>query len=133
MRITIDLDLVSELETLKTYLRMKRMGRVEAELSARRKGPHFIVYGLPITLQQSIELRRWLGDDGARVDFDEYLYEHKTKQILFTSKTRMLPIKGNVLCKKKKDEVLPLDEGNILALPFCSRVPARKRKGGKRR
>jgi len=119
MRVTLDLDHVSELETLKTYLRMKRMGRVEAELSARRKGPHLIVSGLPITFQESIELRRWLGDDTARIDFDEYLYEYKTKQVLFT--------------KKGKDVVVPLDEKNFLCLPFCSRLPARKRKGGKRR
>jgi len=115
MRITVDLDYPSELQKLKTYLRMKNMGIVEVCESSGGNGFHMIISGLNLTLQEVIELRRWLGDDTGRIYFDELGYQFKPKQVLFT--------------KKDKKHIQWLDEGNILALPFFSRIKSKKIEG----
>ena len=108
MRITVDLDYPSQLQLLKTYFNMKTMGIVEIAESSGGKGYHLIVSGLPLSFQQAIEIRRWLGDDQQRIKFDlQHKNQSKPKQILFT--------------KKGKKRIRWLTEKNILALPFYSK------------
>lgn len=108
MRVTVDLDYPSQFQLLKTYFNMKQLGCVEICESSGGKGYHLIVNGLPITPQQSIELRRWLGDDQNRIHFDEHTHKHKPKQILFT--------------KKENRKIRWIDEKNLTAQPFASKL-----------
>ena len=88
---------------------MRTMGIVEVAESSGGKGYHLIVSGLPISFQQAIEIRRWLGDDQQRIKFDlQHKNQSKPKQILFT--------------KKGKKRIKWLTEKHILALPFWSKV-----------
>jgi len=111
MRLTIDLDEPSQFQLLKTYFNLKRLGlEMEIETSAR-KGWHFIIYGIPLSQEQVLELRRLHGDDLNRILFDEKPYP-KPKQILWT--------------KKGKAQVQPKTEKDLLSEPFYSKMPARK-------
>ncbi len=85
MRVTVDLDYPSRLKLLKAYYNMRQIGDVEINRSAGGKGFHLVAYQLPITFEQSIELRRLYGDDPIRIDFDER-YHLKPKQVLYTVK-----------------------------------------------
>ena len=111
MRVTSDLDHSSEFQLLKTYYMTKWISQggtgYDANISSKEKGIHCIAYGLPITKEKSLELRRWLGDDPVRVHFDEDP-QGKPTQILWTS--------------KGKDEIRPLHLGNLLAKPFWSKL-----------
>jgi len=114
MRVTIDLDEPSEFALLKAYFNIKALnGGAEARISASGEGYHFIVRGLPISFETSLRLRRLLGDDTTRIMFDEE-ESGKPKQVLYR--------------KKGKRQVLPLDEKNILALPFFSKFIHKKRR-----
>lgn len=113
MRVTVDQDVPSEFQLLKTYFNMKALaGRVEcARISSGGEGYHFIVRGLPISFETSLILRRLLGDDVVRIGFDEEP-SGKPRQVLYS--------------KRGTREVTPLDEKNILALPFFLKTKPRK-------
>lgn len=111
MRVTVDKDYVSEFERLKTYFNLRHIcrGRVTSiNISADDDGVHLIGYGLPISFEQSLELRRLLGDDPARIGFDESRIS-KPKQVLWT--------------KKNKNRVRFMTKNDVLRLPFWSKVP----------
>jgi len=112
MRVTVDLDSPSELKLLATYFNMKGLnGNINVRRSAGGEGYHLIVRGLPITFETSLLLRRLFGDDQVRISFDEEDSE-KPKQVLYR--------------KKGKKVITPLDERNILALPFFSKLRPEK-------
>ena len=79
--------------------------------SADGGGYHIIAYGLPISFETSLMLRKMLGDDLSRTKFDEDSYHldlGKPLQILYT--------------KKGKKPIERMDEGNLLCLPFHSKI-----------
>lgn len=110
----LDLDHISELRWLMTYFNCKHLfgDRVEAERSPMRKGFHISVPGLPYDRGAEYVLRTMLGDDPNRIRFDRET-THKPKRILFQVKWA-----GN-----KRYEAEPLNERNILALPFKLNPP----------
>ncbi|MBA7593151.1 hypothetical protein ES703_00068 [subsurface metagenome] len=113
MRLTLDLDYVSELRFLMTYFNCKRLGEVEVERSPRGRGYHLIVRGLPPDHEAEYILRCLLGDDLNRVKFDQES-EYKPTKILFGTKWAM---------DGRRFDAQALDERNILALPWKSNPP----------
>lgn len=111
VRVTLDLDWPAEWKLLAAYFNCKNIfGRVdEIRRSSRGHGYHLIIRGLPMTYIQSLKFRAWLGDCETRLKYDSDLSSHKPKQILF--------------CNKDKGHVQPIDERNLLALPFWSKIP----------
>ena len=115
MRCTVDLDTLNQFKFLRAYLYLKRLSkRMEVWLSSSGGGYHVVGYGLRLDQQGAIELRRLLGDDLNRIRFDEEtltkpLGRRKPMQVLYD--------------KRGYGEAVKLDEGNILALPFFSRIP----------
>ena len=80
--------------------------------SAYGCGYHVIAYGLPISFETSLMLRKMLGDDLGRIKFDEDSYRldlGKPLQILYT--------------KKGEKSIERMDELNLLCLPFHSKIP----------
>ncbi len=109
----MDKDYPSALDLLTTYFNLKQCGRpVEIRRSASGRGYHMIVRGLPISYEDSLRIRRTLGECKNRLRFDEEV-NHKPRQILWREKT----IDG------KRYVIQPLTEEDILRLPFCSRPP----------
>lgn len=81
----------------------------EIEESADRHGVHFIKYKRK-GRREALALRQLLGDDPARVEFDER-QSVKPFSILWTRK------------KNGKSEIAPTSRNNLLALPWKSLVP----------
>ena len=84
MRVTIDLDDTNGLELLKVFYNLRYTG-AEVEVYRTTRGYHIIAYGLPITQEQSLEIREILGDDRNRIRLDR-VADQKPKQILWTHK-----------------------------------------------
>ncbi|GAG94740.1 unnamed protein product [marine sediment metagenome] len=112
MRVTVDKDPTSELRILMSYYNTRWISqtRFEACQSVGGEGHHFIAYGLPITQEQAIELRRWLEDDPVRIKFDEDP-KGKPMQVLYT--------------KREEARIFPLDERDFLMKPWWSMNPKR--------
>lgn len=109
---TLDLDNVSELRFLMTYFNAKRLGEVEVERSPRGHGYHLIVRKLPFDREADYVLRSLLGDDVNRIKFDQES-EYKPRAILFETKWM----------NGRRWDAQPLDERNVLALPWKSNPP----------
>jgi len=124
MRVTVDLDWCSQLQLFKTYFNMRHIvGVDELRLSSSGHGYHLIKRGLPITYEQSLEIRAMLSECGTRLKFDGEK-NAKPKQILFTVKltspSDRLPTIEEIL-EIQRQRVIP--ESKLLALPWFSRVP----------
>ena len=95
-----------------TYYNTRWISKTRFEVcqSTGGYGYHFIAYGLNISQEQAIELRRWIGDDPNRIRFDENP-RGKPLQVLYT--------------KRGEKRILPLDERDFLRLPWWSKNPKR--------
>jgi len=85
MRVTVDKDNPTVLELMKTYFNMKYLFGKEPELRVSKSGGlnhHFVVRGLKISFLDSLNLRRFLGDDLNRIHLDE-IGVGKPRQVLF--------------------------------------------------
>ena len=111
MRVTVDVDYPTELGLLKAYYNMKYLARggtaFDARISAHEDGIHMIVYGLPITFEQSLMLRELMVDDPVRRKFDEDP-QGKPTQVLYV--------------KKGEHRTRPLFRNTLLAKPFWSKL-----------
>lgn len=85
---------------------------MELRRSSSGQGYHLIARGLDITYEESLTIRRALGDCPTRLRFDEEM-NHKPKAILW----RMKIIDGKVY------NIQVLTEEDLLRLPFQSRPP----------
>jgi hypothetical protein len=106
MRITVDLDNVTEKKVRQIFRRCCKLINKTPEIYKTRKGYHLIVSGLPISFKQSLLLRRKLGDDFQRILFDIEC-NSKPRQILWNEKRyenkvfKVQPIKyGDLRCQK---------------------------------
>jgi hypothetical protein len=90
---------------LKTYFNTRHIfGRIdEIRRSSRGHGFHIIVRNTGLNFQQILTLRHLLNDDEQRLKFDSEINQ-KPKSILFR--------------KKNGREVEPLDERDLIRLPF---------------
>lgn len=119
MRLTFDYDHIAEWKLLADYLYLKHLfGHVEVERSPRRHGFHLIVHGVPPDPEIEHVMRCWFGDDPNRIKFDQES-QFKPTRILF----------GTKWANGRRWNAEPLDERNVLALPFKSKLPKRT-KGG---
>lgn len=90
MRLTIDIDNRKDLKKvvnrINTFFDNRKMID-EIWLSSSGRGYHIIIYGLKITFEQCLELRKFFGDDKLRVYIDSIRDKvgHAT-QVLFTTK-----------------------------------------------
>ena len=113
MRVTVDLDYPSELQFLKVFFTLKLFTNI-IEVFRTKKGYHLQAYDFPeLTEGELYEFRRFLGDDENRVFFDEELHG-KPEQVLFTR--RHGRVRERLLWE------------NIVALPWKSTLPTRKKK-----
>ena len=116
-RIGIDLDKVSRFTLLKTYFNARYFyPDVPIDVKATAHGVHIRIHKKN-SLQENINARRLLGDDSTRIFADEM-------------RIRMgLPEWVDTLFnfKHKHGKTTREESMNILSLPFCSRLPCRKR------
>lgn len=116
-RLALDLDSPRELDILKSYFNTKTVCKQPVFSKRTGHGVHFKTY-IDTTIQQNLTLRTLLGDDVGRIRFDEershYETLHDWVDTTFTVKKKQ----GKKLTKEEPFEVL--------ALPFCSQLPARK-------
>jgi hypothetical protein len=87
LRVSIDVD--RKCDAMSVLLRgMKRIGKApdEIRVSARGNGFHFIWLNACGSFEESVELRKFIGDDTKRVWIDVQS-ECKPRQILWNSKT----------------------------------------------
>lgn len=91
MRITVDLDEPSALEVIKAYYNLAYLARLtgaekpQIRISASGRGVHIKAHGFRLSDEDIEVIRRWLGDDEARIYFDRRRLL-KPKQVLFTEK-----------------------------------------------
>ena len=85
---------------------------MEVRRSAGGRGYHMLIKGLPISYDDSLKIRAMLGECETRLRFDMEK-NLKMKQILWRAKV----IDG------KRYEARTIDERDLLALPWLSRVP----------
>lgn len=86
MRVTIDIDErdLVRLGKIIAFFR-KNYGIIpEVRVSSSGRGFHVIAYGLDISYEESLKIRKMLGDDANRVMLDESIL--KPKQVLFSVK-----------------------------------------------
>jgi len=98
MRLSIDLDGVSQLNLLKTYFYLRRFtNKIEVFITSVENGKenyHISAYDLPdIPEKLQYELRAMLGDDPFRVWLDERLHK-KPEMVLFTRRVKLNPKSG---------------------------------------
>jgi len=98
MRVTIDLDERNEEKLLKIIAYFVKNFKVfpEVRISSSGRGYHVVVRGLNISFEESIRLRKKLGDDAKRIEFD-LKTKFKPKQILFREKNGK---KAKVICRQ---------------------------------
>jgi len=113
MRVTLDIDHDCEWKRLAQYFNMKHIcGVDEIRVSSSGRGLHLFKRGLPISYEDSLNIRAMLGECETRLRFDGE-NNRKPKQIAFQAKV----IDG------KRCEARTIDERDLLALPFKSRLP----------
>ncbi|RLG99447.1 hypothetical protein DRO19_02255, partial [Candidatus Bathyarchaeota archaeon] len=102
-----------ELQFLKVFFTLKLFTNI-IEVFRTKKGYHLQAYGFPEMSEEELyEFRRVLEDDENRIFFDEKLHG-KPEQVLFTR--RHGRVRERLLWE------------NIVALPWKSALPARKKK-----
>ena len=121
MRLSIDLDQVSQLNLLKTYFTLRRFtDKIELFVTSVENGKenyHITAIGLPdIPEKLQYEFRAALGDDPRRVWLDERLHK-KPEMVLFTRRVKLNPKTGR--WEKRYRWRLY----SILWKPFWSKVP----------
>jgi len=124
VRITLDLDAVSQLRFLMAYFNLRRFtDKIEVYYTSSEDGKdhyHIVAYDLPdIPFDKLCEFRLALGDDFWRVWLDGQTYK-KPKQVLFTNRCKW-DRKDRRWVRGERLRIL-----NVLWKPWCSRLPARK-------
>ena len=118
-RIGIDLDNMSQFTLLKTYFNARYFYRdYPIEVKATAHGVHIRIYKVH-SIEENLNARRLLGDDSTRLFVDEIRLRMGLDDwidTLFNWKRK----KGKTTREEK-------EEMNVLSLPFCSRLPCRKR------
>lgn len=115
-RIGVDLDTHNELKLLKTYFNAKFIGK-DVKVYETLHGFHVHIF-VKNNLETNLKVRECLGDDKNRLNFDWFKYRVG------------MPIKLDVLFSFKvsfkegySSHEVEVDEKNILAIPFFSKVP----------
>ena len=121
MRLSIDLDQVSQLNLLKAYFTLRRFtDKIEAFITSVENGKenyHITAIGLPdIPEKNQYEIRAALFDDPYRVWLDERLHG-KPEMVLFTRRVKPNPKSGR--WEKRYRWRLY----SVLWKPFWSKVP----------
>jgi len=121
MRLSIDLDGVSQLRLLMAYFTLKRYtDKVEVHFTSVENGRenyHISAYGLPdVSEQYQYELRAMLGDDEYRVWLDQRLHG-KPEMVLFSRRVKFNPK------TQRWERRYRCRLSSILWKPFWSRVP----------
>ena len=116
-RIGVDLDRVSRLRIMQTVFNAQYFfPDKEVEYTETGKGVHIRIYAHS-TIQQNLTVRMNLADDQNRLAFDEMRRRHRRLHgwidTLFTIK-----MSGGKITRE--------EPFNLMAEPFCSRLPARK-------
>ena len=121
MRLSIDLDQVSQLNLLKAYFTLRSFtNKIEAFITSVENGKenyHITAIGLPdIPEKIQYEIRAALGDDEYRIWLDERLHK-KPEMVLFNRRVKPNPKSGR--WEKRYRWRLY----SILWKPFWSKVP----------
>ena len=121
MRLSIDLDQVSQLNLLKAYFTLRRFtDKIEVFVTSVENGKenyHITAIDLPDVPEKSqYEIRSALGDDEYRVWLDERLHK-KPEMVLFTRRVKFNPRSG------RWERRYRWRLYSILWRPFWSKVP----------
>lgn len=124
VRLSLDLDGVSQLNLLKAYFNLRYFTRdIEVFFTSVENGKenyHIIAYDLPdLPFDKLCEFRAMYGDDIYRIYLDQRL-ESKPKQVLFYLRCKMDRKSGRWMLNQRT-RIL-----NILWEPWCSKLPAHK-------
>ena len=113
-RVGIDKDNVSELDLLKTFLQVKALN-APFEVKRTRHGFHFRIY-IKHDLEQNFTIRMHLGDDASRIAMD----------YIRLLQGEILSIDTLFMWKMEEGKVTKEEDSEVLALPFYSKLPAKK-------